>query len=232
MIEREVEKLHKFLLKFASKDPNRYFISGVHYEDGLAVATDGKVLAVERAECPEEWEGKTIGRDLAEVEGQFPNWKKVVPEEGIPVGGFDLALEKWPVLKVCEKLSGEDAVFKFDDGSVFSSEMVGQMREWVGRHKWGWFATNADLNPKKAHLWKYGDAFLACMPMNRELDAPTGWVFAMPEEEEMSLKDAILKLGKRDVVNRIGMKTLTEGDENYIAGVREAMQTLGIKEAA
>ena len=48
------------IIDFVSKDENRYFMTGVYYENGFAVATNGRVLIKLKTNYPSEYEGKII----------------------------------------------------------------------------------------------------------------------------------------------------------------------------
>ena len=68
------------ILDFVSKDKNRRFMQGVFYEDGFAIATDGRVLIKQKTSYPAEYEGKIIDpTNGKEIEGQYPNYKRVFP---------------------------------------------------------------------------------------------------------------------------------------------------------
>ena len=70
------------IIDFVSKDENRYFMTGVYYENGFAVATDGRVLIKLKTNYPSEYEGKIINPSNGkEIDGQFPNYKKVFPKK-------------------------------------------------------------------------------------------------------------------------------------------------------
>lgn len=84
--EKAVESFKKKLTfgDFASKDGNRLFMTGVFYEKGFAVATDGRVLLKQKADYPKEWEGKIVslsdGKEIKDCE--FPNYKRILDYEG------------------------------------------------------------------------------------------------------------------------------------------------------
>ena len=59
---------------------NRYFMSGVYHEDGKQVVTDGRYLLVHRADYDKEIEGKII-KDGKEIEGRYPLYERVIPED-------------------------------------------------------------------------------------------------------------------------------------------------------
>lgn len=70
------------IIDFVSKDENRYFMTGVYYENGIAVATNGRVLIKLKTNYPSEYEGKIINPSNGkEIDGQFPNYKKVFPKK-------------------------------------------------------------------------------------------------------------------------------------------------------
>lgn len=66
---------------FVSKDQTRYFMTGIYYEKGFAIATDGRMLIKQKKTYPEKWEGKIIDPKTGkEIHGQFPNYKRVFPD--------------------------------------------------------------------------------------------------------------------------------------------------------
>ena len=70
------------ILDFVSKDKNKRFMQGIFYEDGFAIATDGRVLIKQKTSYPAEYEGKIIDpTNGKEIEGQYPNYKKVFPKK-------------------------------------------------------------------------------------------------------------------------------------------------------
>lgn len=55
-------------------------LSGIHYEDGYAIASNGKVLVARKTSYPAENEGKTITPKGEEIDKVYPKWKMLLPE--------------------------------------------------------------------------------------------------------------------------------------------------------
>ena len=67
---------------FVCTDKNRYFMTGIFYEKGFAIATDGRMLIKLKKDYPAEWEGKIIDPNtLKVIEGTFPAYEKVFPNK-------------------------------------------------------------------------------------------------------------------------------------------------------
>lgn len=67
---------------FVSTDKTRYFMTGIFYEKGFAIATDGRMLIKLKKDYPAAWEGKIIDPNtLKEIEGTFPAYEKVFPNK-------------------------------------------------------------------------------------------------------------------------------------------------------
>ena len=61
-------------------------LRGIHYDNGMAVVSDGYRLVAIRTEYPAEYEGRTLMPNGREAKGRFPNWRVVVPNVGIEIG--------------------------------------------------------------------------------------------------------------------------------------------------
>lgn len=73
--------------KYTSTDDLRPIIQGVHYKDGWQVATDSKILLkLKNNTYPTSYEGKTIGKDGKEIEGNYPNYDAVMP---LDISGYN-----------------------------------------------------------------------------------------------------------------------------------------------
>ena len=57
----------------ASKIISHPVLSGVHYANGYAYASDGYILFKEKADYPKEWEGTTRDKDGNLVDGEYPD---------------------------------------------------------------------------------------------------------------------------------------------------------------
>ena len=65
---------------FCSSDQTRYFMTGIYYEKGFAIATDGRVLIKLKTDYPAKYEGKIIDPNNGrEIEGHFPAYERVFP---------------------------------------------------------------------------------------------------------------------------------------------------------
>ena len=74
------------IYKFASSDPSRRVLSGVFYDKGNIVASDGTILAIVRHDYPSEREGLVIDKNGCNIDYcRYPNYLRVIPEtEGWP----------------------------------------------------------------------------------------------------------------------------------------------------
>lgn len=73
------------------KDETRPVFGGVYHKDGMAVATDGRILIEEKGAYEQEKEGQLVDKKGNVIEGQrFPNWKGVIPKD---VEAFGISME-------------------------------------------------------------------------------------------------------------------------------------------
>jgi len=63
----------------AGKSDFRETLRGVYHSNGFKVATNGTILIAYKGNYPIEIEGKIIGRTGEEVDGTYPNWQSVIP---------------------------------------------------------------------------------------------------------------------------------------------------------
>lgn len=100
--------------KCVSKDLTRYFMTGVFYENGCKIATDGRILVSLPAVYPADWEKKIIDmKTFKEVEGQFPNYKRIY--EAFDSSENIKKIDKNIFKGVAENLKLNDEFIKFAD---------------------------------------------------------------------------------------------------------------------
>ena len=72
-----------FIDKYLNKYGYQHFMAGVYYDvaEKAAVVTNGNYLVFTHCDnIPVEYENKIIDIDGVEIEGRFPSWKKVIPD--------------------------------------------------------------------------------------------------------------------------------------------------------
>lgn len=70
--EKRLLQLHT-----AGREEKKGVLRGIHYSGGYAVATDGYNLVALNQEYPQAYEGKTLDRRGNEIQGRYPDWKKL-----------------------------------------------------------------------------------------------------------------------------------------------------------
>ena len=66
--------------KFVDADNPHRQLTGVYYDNGNVVASDGRIISVIKSEYPSEREGQIITSDGQVLEGyKYPNYKGVIP---------------------------------------------------------------------------------------------------------------------------------------------------------
>lgn len=73
------KKLYSALYSCVSTDYLRPRLMGIYHKDRYITATDGMILATVKQDYPEDLEGKIIGINGKEIEGNYSDYKKVIP---------------------------------------------------------------------------------------------------------------------------------------------------------
>lgn len=93
-----------------AEDNKRPQLRGVHYEEGLAMATDTASIIMVRSKYPTAWEGKTIGWDgkALDFEHGYVPWRKLLSMRRKAAYAVDAAAFKAAVEQACaDEASGE-----------------------------------------------------------------------------------------------------------------------------
>lgn len=94
-IERVQSKTKGSINDFLYKGKEKPALTGIHHNDGFAVATDGHVMMARKDLYDSSLEGKTIDKNsnpiTMELDGKvvdikYPNWKQVIPQSVEPSG--------------------------------------------------------------------------------------------------------------------------------------------------
>lgn len=103
--------------KFVSKDELRPVLTGVYHDNGFKVATDAFILVAIKDDYDRgELDGKIVGKDGAFIEGNYPNWRSVIPDFTSKKHGYrtevvKIDFDKWmtfmQIYKADKKLNQE-----------------------------------------------------------------------------------------------------------------------------
>lgn len=180
----DVGKLLAWVARARSDDETRYFMAGVFIDvvdgESIAVATDGRRLHY--AAIPEDtaepgtYHYGVSGKDivLRLMEGQFPNWQRIVPRDNVPI---DLNYIAYPWRK--GDTGGEDSVSAGvanlirETGCNFNLQYLFDLGEkagilyTIGMDINANFADNNNRNNAKAVTFDANDRHAIIMPMPR-----------------------------------------------------------------
>lgn len=114
------------LMQFVSSDIYRTYMGGVYHDKGFKIATDARILIMLKDNYTEEMEGKIFDYKLnKEIEGQFPNYKKVIPDTKDRVKKNIFTLDDLKVVTALSKKKKEgDWRIMFDNKYVFSLSIL------------------------------------------------------------------------------------------------------------
>ena len=116
------------IFNYISRDKTRHNMSGVYYEDGFSVATDGFILVGTKSIYPQELEGKIINNLGATLYYNFPNYKLVLPKDSdcnsdtevnLPIEDITTQYKKYKVAKKEHKNIVNNPHYKFKIGDYY-----------------------------------------------------------------------------------------------------------------
>ena len=116
------------IFNYISRDKTRHNMSGVYYEDGFSVATDGFILVGTKSIYPQELEGKIINNLGATLYYNFPNYKRVLPKDSdcnsdtevnLPIEDITTQYKKYKVAKKEHKNIVNNPHYKFKIGDYY-----------------------------------------------------------------------------------------------------------------
>jgi hypothetical protein len=105
------------LSKFVSKDVQRPAMTGIFHENGLKVASDAHMLVAIYSHYKPELEGKIVTPKGAFIDGNFPNWKMVLP----PPESLKTVKLSNLLADVLRKIKQAETVAKIKDKKVYVS---------------------------------------------------------------------------------------------------------------
>ena len=220
---------------YVSNDETKSFINGVFYEDNGATATDGKEMVhLTQQEYDPKFEGKIISKELLPIEGTFPNWRRVVPDNENLSDAFPMNWEKltkefkeldW-LFKMHRKLCGRNYTIRYRFGEHwFNIEHIKLACEFVSKYPDVYFK----VGNKYGRCAKVGDiydgSFFIFMPLsNREVMGKyftVGNFYFFDVLECESVEDILRIYKKTDILARKEFGTLTDKDEKFLEQINK-----------
>lgn len=130
---------------FVSVDECRRSLMGVYHKNGLKVMTDGKILLAVKENYDPSLEGVILSKSMEKIDGQYPNWNKVVPDmSNYEEITFTLTEARYKEIKTLvdlqRKINGvkkhksellRDAFYKIADNCFINFEYLKQVFEVV-----------------------------------------------------------------------------------------------------
>lgn len=158
---------------FVSTDKRRHFLMGVYHKDGLKVMTDSRILLAVKESYSPDLEGVILSKNMEKIDGQFPNWKKVVPDmSNYKEITFNLSEKRYKSIKTLvdlqRKINGikkhkgellKDALYKIADNCFINFEYLKQIFEVITNYNIKVYI-DKDTPNNKAVVFKTDDSCL------------------------------------------------------------------------
>ncbi len=93
LISNQQQPSGKFnIYNYVSKDDFRPVLKCVFHSGGFKVATDATIIiALARQDYTKELEGKLLNKTAEEINGEFPNWERVIPDKSQAADAWTIA---------------------------------------------------------------------------------------------------------------------------------------------
>lgn len=206
---------------FVCTDGSRYLMTGIFYEKGFAIATDGRMFIKLKKDYPAEWEGKIVDPNtLKVIEGTFPAYEKVFPNKDRLVDRTsrlahisNYLSEATAAIAISEKTKRTERIVPVMFENTFVNPRQLQLALSFARDK-GFNKVFQEDNYKKEVI-EYENNPEIPLSKTIEFDAPDGSsILIMPVREPEGAyidKDGILKNYEEDIY--IKTKLLGKDDE-------------------
>ena len=156
---------------FLGSDKTLAFNEGFYCDGGFKVATDARVLVKVKADYPAENEGKIIGSNGEVIDGQYPNYNRVIPTEGMGnnLQPSSLTLEDFCIIRSTTKVKSAtklyDLVVNIGDTVKFAMYTVDRVIKFWEAYPDAELYSNDDMKP---WLLRSGDNLMVFMPNCKE----------------------------------------------------------------
>ena len=234
--------------KFASKDKNRLFMTGVYHDGGYKIATDARILVMAKADYPAENEGVLLdkaGEEIFDVDEKgkkykavFPKYKRAIPDlSEMHVTDFDFKQVQADLkatnalLKIHNKVTVSLVCYMLPNESIFSSYIVQQIVHFCECFPDAvLYSPESDCKNCRASVLVYvgegtlenPDALCVFMPCSA-IDftfIKNGFMFFI-EHYRDDVGSILRAMKKYDVLRRIRENKLTDNDKKLLANVQK-----------
>ena len=204
---------------FVSTEQARYFLMGIYHKDGLKVMTDSRILLAVKENYDPELEGVILSKNMEKINGQFPNWHKVVPDmSNYKEITFNLTEKKYKDIKTLvdlqRKINGtkkhkgellKDALYKIADNCFINFEYLKQIFEVITNYNIKVYI-DKDTPNNKAVVFKTDDPDSDMMTDSRLVTA----LYRIHKEVIFNKLKNNLPLDKSEEITLSNVKTLLE----------------------
>ena len=220
---------------YISHDETKYFMNGVFYEDKGATATDGRELVhLTQQEYDPKFEGKIISKELLPIDGTFPNWRRVVPDNENLAEVYPMDWEKltkdfkeldW-LFKMHRKLCGRKYTIRWKLGEHwFNIDHIKLACEFASEYPESDFRPGVSYGKCAKVEDKYTGSFFIFMPMQK-LDSigkhfTVGNFYFLDVLECESVEDILRRYKKLDILQRKEFGTLTDKDNKFLEQINK-----------
>lgn len=223
------------LYKFVSTDKKRYFMNGVYHEDGFKIATNGSILAMVKSDYEEKLEKVILHKSLIPIEGNYPNYKRVIPDlTKMKETAFDFHRAKDSmkeiegIIKIAKKQNSDlPCIYKMPNGSILSYENLQKTIHFLECYPDSKMYTNEDNQKAIAFVSGKTDSYealLLVMPMCSDIENGVSYLgrFGFADKGRTE-KEIISACKQQDILKRKEYGTMTEKDIQFLNDVQKYM---------
>ena len=230
---KKAKALDFFKFTVGDKD-TRYFLNGVYHEEGFKIATNGRILVMVKSDYEEKFEKVILHKSLVPIEGNFPNYKRIIPDfskmHKIDFDFMELKKnmkENEGVIKIAKK---EDSkfpfIYKMPNGCLMSYENLQKLIHFMECYpdsKVYAFEDNKKMLAFVSGKTDSYNALLLVMPLCE--DYKLAYIGNIGFQNHAKTENEILRDCKQlEILKRKDYGTMTEKDTEFLNNVHKYLE--------
>ena len=228
--------------KYVSTDQTRYFMNGVYHEEGFKIATNGNVLVMAKFDYDSKFEKVILSKKLTQIKGQFPNYKKVIPDFSKMhkiyfdwQGAKNELKENSVIIKISKEF--KECIYRLPNGSLCKIENVNRILHFMECYPDSEMYVFDDV--KKCIAFICGtvenpEAMLLVMPLLTTADTGNTCNYGNLIFQKCTLTEnsILISFNKLDILERKEYGTMTEKDTKFLNDIQKFLAIFQKENAA